>query len=72
MGSVCLVKPAVKELYGGKEDPSCYHQGMTEAEKWKSIHDAYIKMIEDIKALESKPEVYLLSPLPMAKCCPND
>tara|TARA_B110000285_G_C14948498_1_gene525543 strand:- start:471 stop:608 length:138 start_codon:yes stop_codon:yes gene_type:complete len=45
---------------------------MTEAEKWKSIHDAYIKMIEDIKALESKPEVYLLSPLPMAKCCPND
>ena len=30
------------------------------------------KLVEDTKAFESKPTVYMLSGLPVLSCCPND
>ena len=33
----------------------CFHKGTTEEGQFKIIHDEYIKLIELIKGLESKP-----------------
>lgn len=53
--------------------PDCFFgEGKTEDDQFKIIKEAMKKLVEDTKAFESKPTVYMLSGLPVLSCCPND
>jgi len=53
--------------------PDCFFgEGKTEDDQFKLIREAMKKLVEDTKAFESKPTVYMLSGLPVLSCCPND
>lgn len=70
-GTSGYIRPTEKPIQPSSTTPDCFHKGTTEEGQFKIIHDNYIKLIELIKGLESKPEVFLLSPLPHLSCCPD-
>ena len=57
------------ELEEKPQIPECFAQGGSEDDQFHKIEEGLSKFIQDVRAFDSKPQVYLVSNFPFLSCC---